>query len=178
MGFLFCFVCFVISHTHANFKNTFRPFHFGNAFIVKDRSFLHVDHFCIQWWEKVHVPLLISLYFAWKKRELAEWFTEACANIYKYMYIQHIWSKIEFVLHFQSIYSIHVCFYWNDSVFGFIVMLKNEDVANWTISRWCCVVDLYLMPLRSQFITFDKISNTPGWNVAPNHDGASTVFYK
>lgn len=66
-GFFVFFVCFVISHTHANFKNTFRPFHFGNAFIVKDRSFLHVDHFCIQSWEKVHVPLLISLDFAWKK---------------------------------------------------------------------------------------------------------------
>lgn len=59
-----------------------------------------------------------------------------------------------------------------------LVSLSCWKMKMLLISRWCCVVDLYLMPLRSQFITFDKISNTPGWNAAPNHDGASTVFYK
>lgn len=45
-------------------------------------------------------------------------------------------------------------------------------------SRWFCMMDQNLLILFSIHIsiTCDMISNTTGWNGAPNHDGASSCF--
>lgn len=44
--------------------------------------------------------------------------------------------------------------------------------ANQMLSRWYYVMDQILMVLLCvhNCIHFDKISNTTGWNIAPNHD--------
>lgn len=63
-------------------------------------------------------------------------------------------------------------------VFGTIAMLKNESSANHMPPRWYWMVEqnLTIQFYLHNSIKFDKIPNTAGWNVTPDHDRASTMF--
>lgn len=80
---------------------------------------------------------------------------------------------------FSVWFSIQLWFYGTGGLFELIIMLKkkNEAVANKTLSRWSRKVhkisgDIFV----NKSISYDKIPNSAGWNVATNHDRDSTVF--
>lgn len=78
--------------------------------------------------------------------------------------LQHSLLHTWIVVHWQCV--------WNH------LNTKNEAVSNQMLSRWYCMVGQNLMVLFRvhNFISFDKISNTTGWNAALNCDWASTVL--
>lgn len=73
-------------------------------------------------------------------------------------------------------YPVMVLWHWQ-SVWVDYHAKKNEPVANETLPRWSWKVDKISGDIFvNKFISYDKIPNSTGWNVATNHDRDSTVF--
>lgn len=83
--------------------------------------------------------------------------------------------------HFYSsklLWTLVGCLFYPSVLFLHCAMLKNERSANHMPPRWYWMVEqnLTIQFCLHNSIKFDKIPNTAGWNVTPDHDRASTMF--